>query len=112
MCVRVCPQIDEVTVDFNAKISSITTSENTSKSDTKIDSAVSGSPFGQSFSVKSSYSNQKTEKNTNSEQREFSMHVFVRASQAGMPAGMARILNVLEESIMQNSRSADGSPSE
>ena len=94
------PQIDEVTVEFNAKINSVTTSESTALQEAKVDASASGAAFGFQFSVSASYSNQKTEKKSNNEQREFSMKVFVKASQSGMPAGMSRVMSMLESAIM------------
>ena len=53
-----------------------------------------------SVSLKSSFSHQMTSKNSNTEQREYSMRVYVRAVQDDMPAGMRRILDVLEQAIL------------
>ena len=36
---------------------------------------------------------------SNTEQREFSMEIYVRAEQEQMPAGMAKVLGILEEAI-------------
>lgn len=88
-------------MNFNAKINSVTSSSTDISSLTKQQSSVSGG-FGSLFSasMSASYSNQLTVANSNTEQREFSMSIYVRAVQDTMPQGMQRILSVLEEAII------------
>ena len=50
--------------------------------------------------LKASFSHQQTQKNSNTEQREYSMRVYVQAVQDDMPAGMKKILDVLEQAIL------------
>ena len=51
-------------------------------------------------SCTTSFSTQTTAKNSNTEQRTFSMRVFVKAVQDDIPSGMSRVLNALEEAIL------------
>jgi hypothetical protein len=97
--VGVCDQIEEITISFNAKIQSTTLTSTTSN----VASSVAYSDrwnwwiFSGGFSC--SYSNQEAKKNTNNEEREFSMSVELKAVQDDMPPGMARVLDILEEAI-------------
>ena len=93
-------QVAACEIEFNAKISSVTASETSSDTKIGVDASVSASFMGFSASVKTSYSSQKTEKNSNSEQREFSMRVFVKAVQEEIPAGLKKILDILEQAIL------------
>ncbi len=48
----------------------------------------------------SSYANKQTSKNSNKEEREFSLNIRVRCVQDEIPAGLNRILNMLEEAML------------
>ena len=103
-----CAQIELAEVEFNAKISSVTTSESESTTKIGVDLDVSGQYKMVKVGLKASFSHQKTEKNSNSEQREYSMRVYVRAVQDEMPAGMRKILDVLEQAIIITTKAAVG----
>ncbi len=91
-------------IEFNAKISSVTASELTTDTKVGVEASVgySQGPFGMgvSASLKTSVSHQRTEKNSNKEQREFSMRVFVKAVQDDIPAGLKKIMDILETAIL------------
>jgi hypothetical protein len=99
-----CPlqhsQIEECTIDFNAKITSVTKSSSDIAMQQSLTTSASGGFIFGSASMTASFSAQQRFKNSNEENREFSMHVYVRAKQTEMPAGMAKILGVLEEAIL------------
>ncbi len=89
-------RIEEATIDFNAKINSMETrSEST-------DAAISGNlevrqrwPGGAAkLSVSASY--QKKTASGSTVERTYSMQIHVRASQDEMPAGMEKLLSLLE----------------
>lgn len=89
-------RIEEATIDFNAKINSMETrSEST-------DTAISGNlqvrqrwPGGAAqLSVSASY--QKKTASGSTVERTYSMQIHVRASQDEMPAGMEKLLSLLE----------------
>jgi len=89
-------KIDSVTVDFNAKITSVETREESS------DLAISGNlevkqrwPGG-SAKLNVSCSYQKKNSSGSSVERTYSMAVHVAASQDEMPAGMEKLLSILE----------------
>jgi hypothetical protein len=92
-------QIEECVVEFNAKINSVTSAE-TSKSETiGVDASVDVAASVVTASVKASYSSQSQSRNSNTETREYSMRVLVRARQAPVPEGLKRIMDILAEAI-------------
>jgi len=89
-------KIDKFTMDFNAKITSMeTTSQST-------DASISGSlevrqrwPSGSAkLNVNAAY--KKSTASSSSIERTYSMAIRVEASQDEMPAGMEKLLNILE----------------
>lgn len=94
-------RIDEMTIDFKAKLTdSIVRRTDTSFS---LDSSVTGkysafwSPIKLEFRVSAAY---KTNSSSQASQtREYSMDIHVRAVQDAMPAGLSKILDILEDAI-------------
>jgi hypothetical protein len=89
-------KIDLATIDFNAKISSVETASESS------DLAISGSlevkqrwPSG-SAKLNVSCAYKKSSASGSSVERTYSMAIHVQASQDEMPAGMEKLLNLLE----------------
>jgi hypothetical protein len=91
-------QVEECTIEFNSKIDSI---QATAVSDTAVVGA-RASAWSSSAAFNAEFSNQKSNRGSNSEQREFSMKVLVRAVQAEMPPGTQRLLEMLEDAIFRN----------
>jgi hypothetical protein len=93
-------KIDIATIDFNAKISSVETASQSS------DLAISGSlevqqrwPSGAAkLNVSCAY--KKSTESGSSVERTYSMAVHVEASQDEMPAGMKKLLNLLESAMI------------
>ncbi len=92
-------RIEDVTIDFNAKIDSI----EYQKIDTslKIDAALELKAGNKKGSVKLNVSvaYQRNTQQGSSVARTYSMAVHIKAVQDEMPAGMARILDILESNI-------------
>lgn len=94
-------RIDEMTIDFKAKLTdAISRSTDTNFS---INATTGGSysafwsPVKFDFRVSSTY---KTNTSTNaSQKREYSMDIHVRAVQDEMPAGLSKMLDILEDAI-------------
>lgn len=89
-------RVEEATIDFNAKINSIETQSESS------DLAIGGNlevkqrwPGG-SAKLNVSCSFKKSTASGSNVERTYSMHIFVKASQDEMPAGMEKLLGVLE----------------
>lgn len=96
-------RIEETTIDFNAKINSVeeTKTDDTFKFDASTDAKVQYPPL---FSVatvnlKVSTSYQKNTQTGTKVDRTYSMAVHIRAVQDEMPAGMEKILGILEDAI-------------
>lgn len=96
-------RIEETTIDFNAKINSVeeTKTDETFKLDASLDAKVRYPPL---FSVatvklKVSTSYQKNTQSGTKVDRTYSMAVHIRAVQDEMPAGMEKILGILEDAI-------------
>ena len=98
---RRASQIEEATVEFNAKISSVTSSSTEQNTAYGVTVNAKYSAFWSPVSVdlKASFSSTKQTKNSNVENREYSMRVLVTARQASIPEGMKRILDILEEAM-------------
>jgi hypothetical protein len=92
-------QIEECVVEFNAKINSVTSAESSKDETIGVEASIGGSYGPVTANVKASYSSQSQSRNSNTETREYSMRVLVRARQAPMPEGLKRILDILAEAI-------------
>jgi len=99
-------RIEETTIDFNAKINSV--EETTTDEKLSVKTATSGkAAYPPLFSVASvslkvSTAFQKNTQTGSKVDRTYSMQVHIRAVQDEMPAGMERILGILEDSIVSN----------
>jgi hypothetical protein len=96
-------RIEETTIDFNAKINSVeeTKTDEQFKLNASLDATVKYPPL---FSVatvklKVSTSYQKNTQTGTKVDRTYSMAVHIRAVQDEMPAGMEKILGILEDAI-------------
>ena len=95
-------KVDIITIDFNAKINSMETAS------TSTEAAVSGTlnaryggrftPASVSFSGSASF--KKSTTSGASVERTYSMAIHVQASQDEMPAGMEKLLNLLEGAMI------------
>lgn len=94
-------RIDEMTIDFKAKLTDSVVS--TRSTDTTVAASMSGSysafwsPVKVSFRCSATH-NRKTS-STAAQKREYSMDIHVRAVQDEMPAGLSKILDILEDAI-------------
>lgn len=96
-------RIEETSIDFNAKINSVeeVKTDETFKFDAKLDAKVQYPPLFSIATVrlKVSTSYQKNTQTGSKVDRTYSMNVHIRAVQDEMPAGMEKILGILEDSI-------------
>ena len=92
-------RVDLTTIDFNAKINSVeyTKTDTNLKVDAGLE-AKAGWLWG-SAKLKVNTSYQRTTQQGSTVERTYSMAVHVKAVQDEMPAGMEKILNILEEAI-------------
>ena len=98
-------RIDTLDIDFTANISASTSSQDTSQENTQLNAKVDGSVsyWCAKVNFSASYSNQKQ---SNSERNskydvQYTMGVKVHAVQDDMPAGMSKVLNILQDTITE-----------
>jgi hypothetical protein len=91
-------------IDLNVKINSISSSENSEedKKDLSGEVSVGYKGFGVTANVKinASVSHQKKSASSEKVEKEYSLHINVKAVQDEIPAGMDRLLDILENSIL------------
>ena len=106
-------RIDEMTIDFTAKLSEahiksdIKSAENVAEKSKSASASISGG--GLFFSAKGSYSynashsssHKSSSKAGNKYNTEYTMNVYLRATQDDMPAGLSKILEILNSSIKE-----------
>lgn len=100
-------KIEHADIDFNVKINSVSSTSSNQNSNTnvtsKTDASIKGGFFNKysaSTSLSASFSNQKSSSNSEKVQKDYSLNISIHAVQDDMPAGMSRILDILEESIV------------
>lgn len=96
-------RIEETTIDFNAKINSVeeVKTDETFKVNASLDAKVKYPPLFSVVSAKLKVSTayQKNTQTGSKVDRTYSMAVHIRAVQDEMPAGMEKILGILEDAI-------------
>lgn len=91
-------RVDSAEIDFNVKINSVSTTSSEEK--TKVDTSTSiNSGWFVKAQLNASFSNQKSNNSSEKVQKDYSLNIRVRASQDEMPAGVSRILDMLEDTI-------------
>ncbi len=90
-------RIDEVNIDFNAKLTSVETTN--VSSEFAGSASISGRFWKVSFKASASY--KRTSSSTSTTERTYNLGVRVRAVNDEIPAGLERILNMMEESIVR-----------
>lgn len=91
-------RIDSAEIDFNVKINSVSTTSIEEKTDVKSSTSVKSGWFVKA-NLSASFSNQKSSNSSEEVKKDYSLNIKVRASQDDMPAGVSRILDMLEDTI-------------
>ena len=103
-------KIDNTDIEFNVKINSVSTTESkdSTNSTLKNDSnfGYKGWGFNASTTLNTSISNQKSTSSNETVKKDYSLNIKVHAVQDDMPAGMSRILDILEGTITTKAVSA------
>ncbi|CAG1005833.1 hypothetical protein METP2_03696 [Methanosarcinales archaeon] len=94
-------RVEETTIDFNAKINSVVESTTASSSELNTSLGVKGGWGPVSAELKCSYSNKKSRSSTDKTERTYSLVIHVQAVQDELPAGMEKLLSVLENNIKE-----------
>lgn len=94
-------RVEEVNIEFLAKINSVEYQETTTKDTISADLTVNQRwPLG-SAKLKVSYSHERQSRSGATVTREYSMTVKVKAVQDEMPAGMEKVMGILESLIAE-----------
>lgn len=91
-------KIDEMTIDFNARINAVET--RSVETQFKADASL-GVNYAKVVEFKASASFQRKTSENSEVKRDYSMSIHVKASQADIPEGMARVLGLLEGLIQE-----------
>ncbi len=91
-------RVEETTIDFNAKINSI--SKVSEKSTIKSKTKASYRAFFSPVKINTSFSYQKQSSSGTTVNRTYSLAIHVRAVSDEMPGGMEKILGILEDAIV------------
>lgn len=91
-------KIEYADIDFNVKINSVSNTNSSSVTNSKVDTSVK-SGFFVKASLNASVSNQKSTSSSEEVKKDYSLNIRVHAVQDDMPAGVSRILDMLEETI-------------
>jgi hypothetical protein len=97
-------RVEEMTIDFNAKINSMSKNTNSSSFGIKGSLEVKQKWLGGSAKLNVSASYKKQRSSTSETKKTYSLAIHVKAVQDEMPAGMERILNILEENIQSTAK--------
>jgi hypothetical protein len=98
-------RVDETTINFKAKLTDAHVSSK--KNETTIEASQSGSISANYFfakarvSFRSSISHNTTTTQASRYNREYTMDIFVRAVQDDIPAGLAKVFQILEDTIQE-----------
>ena len=93
-------KVDIITIDFNAKITSMETQSRSADLSVGVDLEVKQRWPGGSAKLNASVSYKKSTSSGSSVERTYSMAIHVQASQDEMPAGMEKLLGILEGAMI------------
>lgn len=104
-------RIDEVTIDFSAKLTDAIRRDTRSTSSLSVSTSGRFSSFWSpvKLSFRASATHTRTAATSVNQTREYKMDVHVRAVQDELPAGLSKMLDILEEAI-QDKPAAPGTP--
>ncbi|MEM6684922.1 MAG: DUF2589 domain-containing protein [Bacteroidota bacterium] len=95
-------RVADTTIEFNAKISSVTAIESSTSNQLNLSADLKLRWGIGRLNFKGSYSYQKKTSNSDESKRSYSMNVKINAVQEEIPAGLNRVLDILEESITES----------
>lgn len=93
-------KVDKITIDFNAKITSMETQTKSADLSVKVRTQVKQRWPSGSAKLNVSVAYKKTTTSGSSVERTYSMAIHVQASQDEMPAGMEKLLGILEGAMI------------
>ncbi len=94
-------RVEEATIEFNAKITATEYREVTDERSLNVNLSAKARFGVGSAKISGSYAQKKTSKSGEKVERDYTMNVKVKAVQDNIPAGLDRILTILESSISE-----------
>jgi len=94
-------EIEELHIDLNVKLNSVETSESSNQLDTYAEVGGRVGGWFAKVNFKAGFSYQSTNKQSGEVKREYALAVHVQCTQAGMPKGTERVLDILETVIRE-----------
>ncbi|MDC8106199.1 MULTISPECIES: DUF2589 domain-containing protein [Chryseobacterium] len=91
-------RIDEMTIDFNAKLNSVETQS--ASSEFSGSASISAKIWKVKFNASAAY--KKTTSSTSTTEKTYTLGVHVKAVNDELPAGLAKIMDMLEDAIVAN----------
>lgn len=105
-------KVDNADIEFNVKINSVSNSNSYEKSNSDVTNNTNfgykGWGFKAGTSLNASFSNQKSTSSNEEVKKDYSLNMKIHAVQDDIPAGMSRILDILEESIITKNVTVQG----
>lgn len=94
-------QVDNLDIDFNVNIAAVTTANKTTDNKVDYNGVTEASSWWGRFKVDTGITSNQTvhSDTTESINANYNMAVRMRASNVGMPRGLAKVMNMLEESV-------------
>ncbi|MFT3776133.1 MAG: DUF2589 domain-containing protein [Minicystis sp.] len=94
-------RIEELNIDFTAKLNDMVETSDTTSSSINVSADVSARWGWGKASLRASYSRTHNQASKSSESSEYTMNVRVRATQSEVPGGLAKVLDILEAAIKE-----------
>ena len=88
--------IQDITIDFNAKITSVEKQNSSLATDLGVSAEVGAKYGGFSAKINASYSRQRKSSRSGESKKEYNMHIIVKAGQDDPPPGIDTLVNFLE----------------
>jgi len=99
--------VESGTIEFNAKITSVTESHSEQNFEQVVEASASAKAWFVNASVHSKTAYQKKSSTSDKEERTFDMHVMVQVKNQDMPAGTERLMTLLEN-VIEEKQSSGG----
>ncbi|WP_068858085.1 DUF2589 domain-containing protein [Perlucidibaca aquatica] len=102
-------QVDNLDIDFNVNIAAVTTADKNTDNQVNYNGITEASSWWGKFKVDTGITSNQTvhSDTTESINANYNMAVRMRASNVGMPRGLAKVMNMLEESVHARRSNAD-----
>lgn len=94
-------RIEELNIDFTAKLNDMVETSDSTNTSINFNLDASAKWGWGKASLRASYSRTHNQASKSSESSEYTMNVRVRATQAEVPGGLAKVLDILEQSIKE-----------